>query len=650
MLEMRQYFCIFYLNSPRLSEIFSHFLFSDTLYNRLILIIFQHQFKVIRGNKMRKNKTYTYTIKKIIVNNKIYVYIRELVNYIFLNKLDLCFDVIKMTTIELLDFIKENSPNDFMKFQEIIYDYEDYCDCECLESEEKIEYPMYTLCMHPSRMCNLKCKYCFSNDNDNLPKREISIDMAKRAVDFMVTDWGKDARKYTIDIAGSGEPILKLDFIKELCDYCKEIQNRIDKQIKIMFPTNGTLVTRDIAEYFEKENSILLGFSIDGNEVQNINRIKQNGDMAFNDCIRGMKLIKNRKFGIATTITHANEDVDEIYDYFVKNFKNADAISMQVVRDYGCSDISFYNINVQNLIWHYQKLVKRILNNFEHGNFEYIRPLLIGADNFGSYFLRVLCKGKQNHYRCSGGRATIAIDDKGKIYSCSVGNSDCNYEIGDIYKGIDKEKAKIFSYPTTEHNPDCKNCWAAYICGGECFVTAKLSRDNFYLSNQAVCAYRKSLVELSVFLAQTIKDNYPDAYRYVIDILKERNFFESVTDSSIWAINYYLKAIGVIIKKHSIISKLGDSRIGVSPQKINEVICTYKNSFSFYEISETKYLNRIKFPAIVMLNKLDSMFYEYAIIEKIEREKIILKTNFSDKLIEIGCQEFLDKYSDILGF
>ena len=66
--------------------------------------------------------------------------------------------------------------------------------------------------------------------------------------------------------------------------------------------------------------------------------------------------------------------------------------------------------------------------------------------------------------------------------------------------------------------------------------------------------------------------------------------------------------------------------------------------------SESKYLNRIKFPAIVMLNKLDSMFYEYAIIEKIEREKIILKTNFSDKLIEIGCQEFLDKYSDILGF
>ena len=103
-------------------------------------------------------------------------------------------------------------------------------------------------------------------------------------------------------------------------------------------------------------------------------------------------------------------------------------------------------------------------------------------------------------------------------------------------------------------------------------------------------------------------------------------------------------------KKDSVKSKCGDSRIGVSPQKINEVICTYKNSFSFYEISETKYLNRIKFSAIVMLNKLDSIFYEYAIIEKIEREKIILKTNFSDKLIEIGCQEFLDKYSDILGF
>ena len=147
----------------------------------------------------------------------------------------------------------------------------------------KKNYPVYTLCMHPSRTCNLVCKYCFANDSkEYLSKKGIDIKMAKKAIDFLVDNYGNNANKYQIDIAGSGEPLLKFDFIKQLDEYCLAKSSEVGKEIKIMFPTNATLLNEEMLEYLNKSSTILLGISLDGNEEQSANRLLKNGENAFN--------------------------------------------------------------------------------------------------------------------------------------------------------------------------------------------------------------------------------------------------------------------------------------------------------------------------------------------------------------------------------
>lgn len=86
----------------------------------------------------------------------------------------------------------------------------------------------YTLCIHPSRKCNLQCKYCFGEE-EYLPSCEISLDMAIQAIDFIVLNHGVTGSLYTIDLSGSGEPLLRLDFIKELDKHCETLRNKTGK-------------------------------------------------------------------------------------------------------------------------------------------------------------------------------------------------------------------------------------------------------------------------------------------------------------------------------------------------------------------------------------------------------------------------------------
>lgn len=587
-----------------------------------------------------------YTVR--IINEKI-LFIKELVNYFNIKDSKLKLETDKISESELLSLIKVIVPEQYDKFISIINDYNSYF-LNCKKLNEKEIYPSYTLCMHPSRKCNLNCKYCFAVDNENLPTEEIDIELAKKAINFMVYNWGKDARKFTVDIAGSGEPLLKLDFVKELSSYCKNLHYKTGKEIKIMFPSNGTLMTPKIAEYFENENNILLGFSLDGNKLQNGNRMKKNGEWAYDDSVQGINMIKKRKYGIAVTITHLNEDVDEVYDFLINNFKNVDAISMQVVREYSNSDVSFYNIDIQNLLLHYKKLTEKILCNFDKKKYEYILPLLLGADTFGAYFLRVISKGKIHRFRCGAGRCIVSVDNTGKLYSCSVENGNSEYEIGDIFNGIDEEKVAMFSHPTADFNSDCKSCWASYICGGECFVTAKKSRNNFYLSNKSVCEFRKGLIEICIIFAQTLLENYPKAYEYIIKTLKKRTFFESIVDSSAWAIGHYLDIKNIDYKYEDIECMLDSSDIGTSPENLKQVLNRYSKGFTFYEITDEKCMGEIKLPAIALLNRMDNMYYEYAVIKKVNDNVLTLKTNFNDDDLNVSVDDFFDRCSNIVGF
>lgn len=570
-----------------------------------------------------------------------FLYIKQINNCILLTK-EYKYNSNHISEKELLEYIRINDSSEYSKYKKILDNR------KTIGTKREKQYTLYTLAIHPSRKCNLNCEYCYAEKNEYLPQNEISIETAKKAIDFMINEWGKNGKRYVVDLAGSGEPLLAIDFIKEIDKYCEEKRRMTGKDIKIMFPTNGILLDAELCEYFKNSPNILLGVSLDGNREHNRNRKLKNGAEAFDKTIEGIKRIDGRNYGIASTITNINENVDEVYDYLYNEFDNADAISMNLVRDFDYSSpTSFYKINIDNVIEHYDILLNKIYQKVLKGNYEYIKKILLGTDTMGIYLLRVLRAGSLSIYRCGAGKCVAAVDDKGLLYSCSVANGDKQFIIGDIYTGINQEKVKKYSNYSVEENNVCKKCWASYICSGECLITSKLSTGNMNNTNNLVCDFKRKLIELCIAFCYKLKIENKEGYKKVIDIVKNRTFFESVIDSGIWVTQIYMNKNGYIVNYTDIELSLDSTERGTPPQEIEQYINKHDEYFQAVKINDVNEFEKIKFPIISCLNKGKRMFYEYVYIDKKENENLIIRELGKEECYRIPIRLFLEYGSNI---
>lgn len=586
-----------------------------------------------------------YTLERVNELKKEIIYIKEINNYVLNNnKIDI--DKKRVTKSELLDIINKNDSKEYIKFKNILDKYEK-------NNLKKNEYnSIYTLCLHPSRSCNLSCKYCFAEKKDNkLPVCNIKLESAKKAIDYMIYDWGKNGSRYVVDLAGSGEPLLNFELIKQIEQYCDIKRNELGKEIKIMFPTNATLINKEMAEYFKCKKDILLGVSIDGDRNQNSNRLLKNGEEAFEKTISGIKLVKDRTIGLAVTITNKNEDVDKVYDYLYNEIGNADAISMQPVREYNKdAETCFYNINIDNLMDHYKTLCQNLFEHIKKNDYEYLFTLFRGVDSFAVYTQRVINKGMLTIHRCGAGKCHIAIDDKEKIYICGVENGNDFFKIGDLTNGINKELQSKFLKSNIEESLKCRDCWAANICGGECFITSYLTNGDLYSPNDKLCEFKKRLIKIAISFAEALNRDYPEGYKVLKRYIQTKPLFESISDSGYWAINNYFHLIGNDILYSTIKDEIKTTDRGILPNVLQEYIEKKIGEINAVKITNTSYFNDINYPAIAFMNKSKGIFYTYVILTKKESNYLFVKVLESDEDIKIPEEEFLDKCSSIIFY
>lgn len=575
------------------------------------------------------------------------LYIKEINNSILLpQNVQISDGTFSMTKSNILKIINEYSPNDEEKFSKIL----NYRENIEISEEASTNSSVYTLCMHPSVKCNLSCEYCFAKKTDELPNKEIDINMAKKAIDYLIYHFGKDGVRYIIDISGSGEPLLNFSIIKEIEAYCESKRNETGKEIKIMFPTNATLLDEEKAKYFISKPNILLGISIDGNDRQCQNRKLKNEGYAYNKIEHGINLVKDRSVGFAVTLTDKNEDVDILFDYLYKTYRNVDAISMQLVRDFDYkSSTSFYNINIDNLIYHYKLLVNNLIKSIKKQQYDYIFTLLRGVDTFGTYILRVVQKGKFITTRCGAGKDRISIDNKGNIYTCPVLTGNELFHIGNITDGIDREKQRIHCYKNTQINSDCKQCWAAYICGGECAATSYICNNDIYKPNKKICEFRRKLIKLSIAFVELLKLQYPLAYNTLAKYAETKVLFTNISDSGLWTINKYFNIKNINVTNTDIIQKVPRCEQGIKPNQMQKYIQNYEKNINAYEITDIKQYYKLNYPVIAYQNKKETIFYEYCIIHGIKNDMLEIEMiDTNTNVINIPITLFNSQISSII--
>lgn len=588
-----------------------------------------------------------YLVNIFKIFNKIIVYIKDIncyfqVNASFLSVMNLGIHYVYVE--EFLDILLKVCPQEYeiIKNNSAIISEESY---KKINSINEIKGGEFILCLHPTNKCNLSCRYCFRQFKD-YSNHKLSYEVAKDAINYLIDEYAPNATKYIVDLSGSGEPLTNFELVKKIASFCDYKQNIIGKSVAVMFSTNAVDLSAEKKEYIN--NNLVVGVSLDGDQKTNdISRVDKNNNGTYSK-VRDFLESNNRTFGVAVTITPVNQNVDEIYNH-VYGLPNVDAISMRFVRMYDNSKYDFENFDVNELINHYELLCKNLIKNLKAKNYEYIKVLLRGNDFLGRYISKLMLQGYVNYFRCDAGKNRISIDYKGDIFACSVLQGYDEYKIGNIYSGLNEMKIKNFLEPNIFQSNVCKECWASFLCGGECYAVSYFKMKQFNNPYKKKCNLKKGLIKLSIGFVETIKDECPESFEYLLSFVTETWNYH-VTDSAIWASIKILNYYGFKPTYIEISSIIKVKEYGVLPSAVLNYIKTYKKKVKAYRLNNIFDFCAIETPAISIINKVSLLSYQYVIINNLDDNYVYIETINDVKLHKVNKKTYLLDYSDIVIF
>lgn len=342
------------------------------------------------------------------------------------------------------------------------------------ESELKSMYSgkVKSVTLSLTEQCNLRCKYCgympkYMDHNYHL--KEMPRDVAFKAIDFLMKS-SQESEMCNIGFYG-GEPLLRMDLIKECIVYIKE--KYPFRQPTYNITTNAMLLDNEVADFLI-ENNVTMTISLDGpDENQNKYRVDGNGKSSYERVYKNIKALyqKNPQY-FKENVTYnvvmyngANQKLFESLDCLWKsNITLIDLFETEYFKkvrdksDEECMDEQFdakvYDFAYRNMLTN----MKKYYNAFNTSESSHI--ILPGG------------------FCIPGVRKNFVTAD-GKIIVCEkVDENQKLFEIGDVYTGIDMKKIERLVDETIRCLGKCKYCWAARFCN-ICFMDVLKSGNKY---------------------------------------------------------------------------------------------------------------------------------------------------------------------------
>ena len=363
--------------------------------------------------------------------------------------------------------------------------------------------------MNLTQACNLACPYCFVCQQ---PK-SITYQVAEDAAKFFAKNAMRAGKRPSINFFG-GEPMIMYEsIIKPLTEW---IRDTYGDAYELSLTTNGTLLTREVMEFFNANNVGML-FSIDGDKkTQDINRPYHDGKGSFDDLekIIDMVLEYHPNMTFRATINQPT------HKYLYENYRFA------VEKGY---TNSFFIPNIFNE-WSYEELAELEQGLVKIKDY-YIEELRAGRQPMSfNHFDRAkadlirIAKLKDDDYRenkrllaggtCGLGAGSFAsVGVTGNLYSCQemVENPDVGdrFKVGNIYDGVDDEKRYQIAESFNPVNvvcskaDYCEDCPKKRICDGGCTINNFFKADDLHTVDFVYCWWERKCMEMALEIIET---------------------------------------------------------------------------------------------------------------------------------------------------
>jgi uncharacterized protein len=378
--------------------------------------------------------------------------------------------------------------------------------------------------------CNLKCKYCgygeFYEDYDKRKNKNLPVKDAIKLLDYLADFWNSDQNASSdsnvyISFYG-GEPLLNMEFIKEIVRYVEQKKCR-SRHFTFSMTTNAILLHKYIDYLVGKKFNLLI--SLDGNAENTAYRVDAAGNPSFDKIINNVRhiqenypnyFIRNISFN---AVLHNKNSVEEIYTFFKKNYNKIPTIgelnNMGIRPSKQKEFMSAYRNSMESLRQseHYEEIEKNMF--IQSPVYQNVCTFLHQYSNFVYRDYNDLIYGKPQGQSwitgtCIPFSKKMYVTVNGKILPCErIGHQFALGTVNQEGVRIDTEQiAEYYNHYFTKLEKQCKGCYNAKACIQCIFNLESLNESpvcHGFMNKQAFEDYQ---TQIMAFLAQHPEDYY----------------------------------------------------------------------------------------------------------------------------------------------
>ncbi|MGB5018595.1 MAG: radical SAM protein [Candidatus Moraniibacteriota bacterium] len=347
-----------------------------------------------------------------------------------------------------------------------------------------------TLYLLLTESCNMRCTYCFILDGmpEDYRLNSMSWETAKVAIDAFFANIWKNPPIYkkslkSINFFG-GEPLINFRLIQKVVEYVEATyaveMDAAGESFIYSLITNGTMITREMAEYFSEHPRINVTVSIDGMQaVHDQKRVFRNGSGSFDDALRGLHFLKAAgcsKISLSCTVAEHNMDyLDQL---------------LMLHQEFG-----FLSVNLNPLLDTEQSQVSP---EYMLAVNERMISYFMKAREVGVYEDRVMRKirpfiSKRIHaFDCQATGHQLVCSPTGRLGVCHEGVGMSNYFFAQVSSDFDFHGHPViqeWGRRTPLNMPQCYGCEAIGVCGGGCAYGAHLRHGSIWSVDDRFCGH-----------------------------------------------------------------------------------------------------------------------------------------------------------------
>jgi putative heme d1 biosynthesis radical SAM protein NirJ2 len=296
-----------------------------------------------------------------------------------------------------------------------------------------------------TKACNLRCKHCY-RDAGTKSENELSLEEARSLLREI------KLAGFKILVLSGGEPLLRED-IFEITSYARELN------LRVVLGTNGTLITREVAERLKETGVARIGVSLDSKDPKLHDGFRGiNG--SFRKVLEGIDALKQvgLEFQIHTTVTKYNyKEIHSLIDFVIDLGAKAYHIFFLIPTGRGGKET--HNIISPE---EYYELISKILDRQKELDLE-LKPVC--APQFIPIAIK---KGINTRFQkgCLAGTSYCCILPEGDVWPCPY----LPLRLGNVreipFSAIWSKNPILGKLRSLNYGGRCGTCRFRQLCGG----------------------------------------------------------------------------------------------------------------------------------------------------------------------------------------